>query len=116
MTELVDMQCVPCRSDSPQVTQEEMQTYLPQIPDWQVIAVDGENRLKRTYKFKNFAGPLAFTQQVGELAEKEDHHPQIVLEWGKVTISWWTHSIGGLHRNDFVMAARCDQRYARMAG
>jgi 4a-hydroxytetrahydrobiopterin dehydratase len=96
------------------VTQEEMEAYLPQIPEWQVVAVDGENRLKRTYKFKNFSGPLAFTNQVGELAEKEDHHPQIVLEWGRVLISWWTHAIGGLHRNDFIMAARCDRLFANM--
>ena len=114
MTELVDMQCVACRSDSPTVTQEEMEAYLPQIPEWQVVAVDGENRLKRAYKFKNFSGPLAFTNQVGELAEKEDHHPQIVLEWGRVMISWWTHAIGGLHRNDFIMAARCDRLFANM--
>lgn len=109
MTELVDMQCTPCRGDAPQVTEEEMKEYLPQVPEWQVITVDGERRLKRTYKFKNFAAPLAFTNKIGELAEEQDHHPLITLEWGKVTVSWWTHAIGGLHRNDFVMAAKCDE-------
>jgi 4a-hydroxytetrahydrobiopterin dehydratase len=109
MTELVDMQCIPCRGDAPQVTEEEMKEYLPQVPEWQVITVDGERRLKRAYKFKNFAAPLAFTNKIGELAEEQDHHPLITLEWGKVTVSWWTHAIGGLHRNDFVMAAKCDE-------
>ena len=116
MTELVKMECIPCRGDSPQMAEAELRGYLPQVPDWQVVSIDNERRLKRAYKFKNFAGPLAFTNQVGGLAEEQDHHPQIILEWGKVTISWWTHAIGGLHRNDFVMAARCDALYAKMMG
>jgi len=116
MTELVKMECIPCRGDSPQVIEAEVKEYLPQIPDWQLVSVDNERRLKRAYKFENFAGPLAFTNQVGGLAEEQDHHPQIILEWGKVTIWWWTHAIGGLHRNDFVMAARCDALYAKMMG
>ncbi len=112
MTELAGMRCVPCRGDAPQVTEEELQEYLLQIPEWQVITVNGERRLKRAYKFKNFAAPLAFTNKVGELAEEQDHHPLITLEWGKITVSWWTHAIGGLHRNDFVMAAKCDGIFA----
>lgn len=114
MTELVDMQCVPCRGDTLQVTREEMDAYQTQVPEWQIVEVEGEQRLKRAYKFKNFAAPLAFTNLIGSLAEEQDHHPRIVLEWGKVTISWWTHAIGGLHRNDFVMAAKCDQWYAKL--
>ncbi len=114
MADLVKMECIPCKGDSPQVTEDEMKEYLPQIPEWQIITIDGERRLKRVYKFKNFARPLAFTNQVGEIAEEQDHHPKIVLEWGQVTIFWWTHAIGGLHRNDFVMAARCDSLFAKM--
>jgi 4a-hydroxytetrahydrobiopterin dehydratase len=88
-----------------------MQAYLPQVPEWQVVEVDGVNRLVRLYKFKNFRQALDFTAKVGELAEQQDHHPLIQTEWGRVTVSWWTHKIKGLHRNDFIMAARTDELY-----
>ncbi len=81
---------------------------MPQIPDWEIVEIDGINRLSRTFEFDNFADALSFTNKVGELAEKEQHHPAILTEWGKVTVSWWTHKIGGLHINDFVMAAKTD--------
>jgi 4a-hydroxytetrahydrobiopterin dehydratase len=76
-----------------------------------LIERDGIPRLERVFKFKNFAQALAFTNQVGALAEAEDHHPAILTEWGKVTVSWWTHKIKGLHQNDFIMAARTDGLY-----
>ncbi len=104
--------CVACRADSPRVTDAEIQQLSPQIPDWQILAPEGEKRLERTYKFPDFAQALAFTNRVGELAEAEDHHPRLVTEWGKVTVDWWTHKIHGLHRNDFVMAAKTDLLYA----
>jgi len=78
------------------------------IPDWQPLVVNGELQLRREFVFRNFKEGLAFTNRLGELAEAEFHHPAILLEWGKVTVSWWTHKIGGLHRNDFIMAARTD--------
>jgi len=78
-----------------------------------MVTRNGEEQLERTFKFRNFAQALAFTNQVGELAEQEDHHPMMVTEYGKVTVVWWTHKIGGLHRNDFVMAARTDELYAQ---
>ena len=71
--------------------------------------MDGEKRLERVFKFKNFAEALEFTNKVGKAAEKEDHHPLIVTEWGKVTLDWWTHKIGGLHKNDFIMAAKANE-------
>ena len=70
--------------------------------------VDGIKRLRRAFKFKDFREAMQFTNRVGELAEQEDHHPAILTEWGKVTVTWWTHKIKGLHRNDFIMAAKTD--------
>ena len=106
--------CVACRADSPRVTPEEMNELKPQIPDWQLLEREGVPRLERVFRFKNFAQALAFTNRVGELAEAEDHHPVLKTEWGKVTVTWWTHAIRGLHRNDFIMAAKCDQIYEEM--
>ena len=111
MPELREYTCVPCRGGEPTVTEEEIRQYHPQIPDWEIIEVEGVKRLRRSFKFKNFAQALAFTQQIGEIAEQEDHHPVIVTEWGKVTATWWTHKIHGLHRNDFIMAAKTDDLY-----
>ena len=71
--------------------------------------------LERVFKWKNFVQALAFTNRVGELAEEEGHHPALLTEWGKVTVTWWTHKIKGLHRNDFIMAARTDQLYSSAA-
>ena len=65
-------------------------------------------QLERVFTFSDFAQALAFTNKVGALAEEAGHHPAILTEWGKVTVTWWTHKIGGLHRNDFIMAARTD--------
>ena len=84
-----------------------MQNGLPTLR-WQVVAEAGINRLVRIFKFKNFREALAFTNGVGELAEAAGHHPAILTEWGRVTVSWWTHKIKGLHKNDFIMAARTD--------
>ena len=109
MSELKTLQCVPCRGGDPTVTEAELQEYLPQIPEWVVVERDGINRLERRYKFKNFREALTFTGQVGELAEAHDHHPALLTEWGGVTVTWWTHKIKGLHRNDFIMAAKTDE-------
>ena len=80
----------------------------PQIPDWTLLERDGIERLERVYPFPNFAEALAFTNRVGALAEEEGHHPAILTEWGRVTVTLWTHKIRGLHRNDFIMAAKVD--------
>ena len=108
MNNLVNEKCEACRVGAPVVSDAEMTTLLPQIPAWQVMEVSDIKRLVRIFKFKNFREALAFTNSVGELAEEEGHHPAILTEWGKVTVSWWTHKIKGLHRNDFIMAARTD--------
>jgi 4a-hydroxytetrahydrobiopterin dehydratase len=106
---LTEMTCVACRADSPRVTPAEVQELRPQVPDWELVDVEGVPRLRRVFRFADFAEALAFTDAVGELAEAEGHHPELVTEWGRTTVSWWTHKIKGLHRNDFVMAAKTDQ-------
>lgn len=111
MNALVEMKCVPCRGDSPTVTAQELIEWKPAVPDWQIVDRDGVQHLERIYKFKNFVQALAFTNQVGAIAEEEGHHPMLITEWGRVSVSWWTHAIGGLHRNDFIMAARTDAQY-----
>ena len=106
MTSLGDLKCVPCRGGEPPLSGPEIADLLPQVTDWTLVERDGIQRLERVFKFKDFAQALAFTQKVGELAESQGHHPLLITEWGRVTIQWWTHVIKGLHRNDFVMAAK----------
>ena len=111
MSELTQMKCVACRADAPKVTEAEIAEFKPQIPDWEMIERDGIPQLERVYRFPTFVAALAFTNKVGELAEAEDHHPAILTEWGRVTVTWWTHKIKGLHRNDFIAAAKTDKLY-----
>jgi 4a-hydroxytetrahydrobiopterin dehydratase len=104
--------CVACRRDAPTVTDAEIAELQPQIPDWELVEIDGVNRLRRVFAFDGFAPALEFTNAVGAIAEEEGHHPALLTEWGRVTVSWWTHKIRGLHRNDFIMAAKTDALYA----
>jgi len=108
MDRLTDKHCEPCRSGAPTVTDEEFDRFRTQVPLWEAIESDGIRRLSRTFAFRNFAEALAFTNKVGTLAETEGHHPALLTEWGRVKVQWWTHKIGGLHRNDFIMAAKTD--------
>ena len=105
--------CVPCRADAPPITGPERESLCRQVPAWRLSERNGVAALERAFTFKDFAQALAYTNRVGALAEAADHHPEIVTEWGRVTVAWWTHAIGGLHRNDFIMAARCDAAFSR---
>ncbi|MCJ7537097.1 MAG: 4a-hydroxytetrahydrobiopterin dehydratase [Anaerolineales bacterium] len=109
MIDLKSMSCAPPRIGGAPLDNSDIETYLPQLPRWEVIEVDGEKRLTRQYKFNNFSAALKFTNNIGELAEQEDHHPAILTEWGRVTVTWWTHAVNGLHLNDFISAAKTDQ-------
>ena len=109
MPALSEQRCEACRRGAPTATAEERTEYLPQIPEWRIVEREGIERLERVFAFGNFADALEFTNRVGELAEAEAHHPALLTEWGRVTVTWWTHKIRGLHRNDFVMAARTDR-------
>ncbi len=115
-TDLREGQCEACRRGAPTATDEEIAELAPAIPDWTIIERDGIKRLERVYRFPNFVDALAFTQTIGEVAETQGHHPALLTEWGRVTVSWWSHKIKGLHRNDFVMAAKTDAIYERMTG
>ncbi len=110
-TTLSQEKCVPCRKGAPALSDAEIRGYGKQTPEWKTVEHEGIKRLERTFKFPNFAEALAFTNRVGQLAEEEDHHPTILTEWGKVTVTWWTHTVKGLHRNDFIMAAKTDILY-----
>ncbi|MEL6604792.1 MAG: 4a-hydroxytetrahydrobiopterin dehydratase [Cyanobacteria bacterium J06614_10] len=105
---LVNQTCIPCSGSLPPATPEEIAQYHQQIPDWRVIAPAGISQVQRQYRFANFQQALEFTNRVGALAESMGHHPALLTEWGKVTVTWWTHAINGLHHNDFVMAAKTD--------
>ena len=108
MSTLSAERCVACRRDSPRVTEAEIAELGREVSDWQLLERDGVARLERLFHFPNFADALAFTNRVGAIAEVEGHHPTLLTEWGRVTVTWWTHKIRGLHRNDFIMAAKTD--------
>jgi 4a-hydroxytetrahydrobiopterin dehydratase len=111
METLAQMKCVACRKDEPTVTDAEIAELHPQVLGWEIVELDGIKRLRRVFLLEDFAQALEFTNKVGELAEEEGHHPALLTEWGKTTVTWWTHAIRGLHRNDFVMAAKTDVLY-----
>lgn len=108
MSTLTEMKCTACRAGEPTVTDEEIARYHPLVADWQIVEREGIKRLRRVFKVKDFAAALALTNAIGGIAEAEGHHPAILTEWGRVTVEWWTHKIKGLHRNDFIMAAKTD--------
>mgnify|MGYP005840916787 CR=1 FL=1 len=111
MAELSELRCEVCRVGAPTVTDAEIAQYHPQVPEWRIVEREGVKRLERTFKFPDFARALAFTNRVGQLAEEEGHHPSLLTQWGRVTVTWYTHKIRGLHRNDFIMAAKTDRAY-----
>ncbi|MDR7419875.1 MAG: 4a-hydroxytetrahydrobiopterin dehydratase [Armatimonadota bacterium] len=116
MASLTQMKCTACRGGEPTLTDAQIAALRPEVPDWQVVERDGIKRLERVFKFPDFARALAFTNAVGAAAEEEGHHPALLTEWGRVTVTWWTHKIRGLHRNDFIMAAKTDRLYPGSGG
>ena len=86
----------------------------PQVPEWLLISEDGIKKLDRAFRFADFRQALDFTNTIGKLAEDEGYHPRLVTEWGRVGVTWWTHVIRNLHRNDFVMATKTGQLYERV--
>ena len=101
-------ECEACRPDAQMLTDEEISRYARALPEWRVEKIDDVSQLHRSYRVRNFAEALEFTNRVGELAETIGHHPQLVTEWGRVTVKWWSHKIKGLHELDFALAKRCD--------
>ncbi len=108
MNQLASTKCVACRKGEPSLSMDEISDLMPQIQGWQIVEVSEIKRLERVFKLNNFVEALEFTNKIGAIAEEEDHHPLIITEWGRVTVQWWTHVVGGLHKNDFIMAAKTD--------
>ncbi|MBM7035276.1 4a-hydroxytetrahydrobiopterin dehydratase [Vibrio ulleungensis] len=105
---LNELKCEACSIDAIALNNEEQQSLLLELSEWQIMDREGISQLEKVYTFKNFKLAWAFSNRIAELAEDEFHHPSILLEWGKVTVTWWSHSIKGLHKNDFICASRCD--------
>lgn len=109
MDELAGMHCSIVTTSTPQLNDEEIGRYQAKLPDWEIYQKDGELRLEKVFQFKDFDQAVDFTDRVAKIANAENHHPAILTEWGKVTVTWWTHKIKGLHLNDFIMAAKTDK-------
>ena len=105
---LKESKCEACTKDAPLVSDSEAKVLLLELDGWVIESDSGINQLIKTYKFSNYAESLDFSNKVADLAESEDHHPKIVLEYGSVEVSWWSHKIKGLHKNDFICAAKTD--------
>ncbi len=103
---LSEKNCVPCKGGIPAFDSDQIANYLKEVKGWAVVE---NHHLTKTYSFPDFKTGLAFVNRVGELAEQQDHHPDISLSWGKVRIDIWTHKINGLSENDFILAAKCDE-------
>ena len=104
--------CQSCNTIQSTLSEQEINGYMKRLNQWKKVSIDGTSQLTKTFSFKNFVEALVFTNTVGELAEAEDHHPTLVTQWGSVQVTWWTHSIGGLHTNDFILAARTDRLHS----
>jgi 4a-hydroxytetrahydrobiopterin dehydratase len=106
MSELAKKHCKPCEGGSPPLKGEALQGLYGQLQDgWTLV---DEHHLEKEYRFKDFREALDFVNRLGEVAEQEGHHPDIFLAWGKVKVTLWTHAVGGLSENDFILAAKAD--------
>ncbi len=106
---LYSLSCEACRADSQPVDLDLAKQLLLEIPEWELVSQDGVDVLSRQFSFDNFREAFMFATRVADIAEQENHHPLLQVEWGRVTVRWWTHRIDGLHMNDFIMAARTDR-------
>lgn len=116
MSELTGSSCIPCRGGVPTLTDAEIAVLLPEVPEWRAVEREDVKRIEREYRFRDFRRALDFAVAVGELAELEQHHPDLHVAWGRVRVETWTHKIRGLHRNDFILAAKADAIYAAAKG
>lgn len=109
MSELADRTMEELNEDSKAVTDAQRDELCQHVVDWEVLDEGGMPTLQRTFQFEAYTQSLEFAQSVGEMAEQFDHHPRLIVEWGKVQVAWWTHFLSGLHENDFIMAAKTDR-------
>ncbi len=99
-------------SNTPRLIGREIRQLSAELAGWEIHTKKAVLRLEKSYQFKDFIQALTFTDQVAQQANKEDHHPAILTEWGKVTVTWWTHKVNGLTMNDFIMAAKTEALFA----
>ncbi|HRN69964.1 MAG TPA: 4a-hydroxytetrahydrobiopterin dehydratase [Candidatus Woesebacteria bacterium] len=111
MNDLKHSVCIPCEEGGDPMNEEQISKYSPQVPKWKIIDTNSIAKLQREFIFKNFVEAITFADKVGKIAEENGHHPRLIIDWGKVTVLWWTHAVKGVHRNDFVMAAKTDELY-----
>jgi 4a-hydroxytetrahydrobiopterin dehydratase len=104
--ELAERRCVPCRGGAPPLTAQEIAPLAAQLDGWQVVE---NHHLRKSYEFQGFRAALNFVNRVGDLADAEDHHPDIAFGWGRAEITIWTHKIDGLSESDFILAAKIDR-------
>jgi 4a-hydroxytetrahydrobiopterin dehydratase len=102
--DLKAQRCAPCKPGTPALLPEQIEKLLPQVPAWEVR----EQRLRRTLKFKDFNQSMAFVNRMAEVAESEGHHPDFCVHYANVEVTLWTHTVGGLSENDFILAAKLD--------
>ena len=115
MLPLADKTCVPCRGGVPPLKGAALLELFKQLSEHSEWSVVEEHHLKRAYKFPDFRSALDFVNKIGELAEQQGHHPDILLAWGKVEVTIWTHKVDGLTESDFILAAKIDE-LDRVAG
>ncbi len=106
MSDLANKSCIPCSGGVPKLQEDEIAKLHPQVSDWEVVL---GHHLRRVFAFDDFVGALGFVNRIGEVAEAENHHPNISFTWGRVEVEVWTHKIDGLAEGDFVLAAKIDQ-------
>lgn len=112
MTKLADRDCVPCKGGVLPLTADEIRPLLDQLDGWDAV---GNHHLEKRYELADFAAALDLVNRIGAIAEQQNHHPDLLLSWGKVGVTIWTHKIDGLTESDFVFAAKCDAARAAMA-
>ncbi|HEY7772994.1 MAG TPA: 4a-hydroxytetrahydrobiopterin dehydratase [Marinagarivorans sp.] len=108
MTQLADQECQACNAGAPALTGDALANARRELPEWDLLAEE-EPKFARQFSLSNFEQALSFANRVGELAEQHNHHPKLIVEWGKVTVHWWTHKIKNVHHTDAVLAAKTDQ-------
>jgi len=106
VTQLAEKTCVPCKGGIPPLKGAELQQFSHQLPNWKVV---DEHHITRAFTFPDFQKALEFVNRVGAIAEEQGHHPDILLTWGKVEITIWTHKVQGLTESDFILAAKIDR-------
>ena len=109
MKPLAQRKCVPCEAGTPPMTREESEKYLAEVPGWELVEQDGQLRIRKRYAVSNFDSAMEFANRIWKLAQEEDHHPVLLISYGRVRVDLVTHIINGLSENDFIMAVKINE-------